>query len=200
MSATLEKLVAAGQVTDPSSAKGRLLREATHLFLTKGYERSTVRDIASAVGIQSGSIFHHFRTKEDILRAVMEETITLITERMREELKVAETSKDKIFALIKCELESVIGETSEAMSILVYEWRSLSEDNQRDILAMRHTYEQLWMDTLNEAKDDGFISMDTFILRRLLTGALGWSRNWFSADGSVSIDSLAEQAMQLVFK
>jgi len=200
VSTTLETLIASGQVTDPASAKGRLLHEATHLFITKGYERSTVRDIAKAVGIQSGSIFHHFKTKEDILRAVMEEIIFLITAHMLEDVAKADTVQDKVFALIRCELAFVIGETSEAMSVLVYEWRSLSPDNQRDILKLRNIYEQIWLDVLREAKEAGLLSMDIFVLRRLLTGALGWTHNWYSADGSMSLDLLAEQAMQLVFK
>ncbi|MBE0953872.1 helix-turn-helix transcriptional regulator, partial [Escherichia coli] len=53
------ELVATGQLTDPESARGKLLQTAAHLFRSKGYERTTVRDLASAVGIQSGSIFHH---------------------------------------------------------------------------------------------------------------------------------------------
>ena len=71
----VRELIASGQVTDPESARGKLLQTAAHLFRNKGYERTTVRDLASAVGIQSGSIFHHFKSKDDILRAVMQETI-----------------------------------------------------------------------------------------------------------------------------
>ncbi|POC72277.1 TetR family transcriptional regulator, partial [Vibrio vulnificus] len=62
------ELVATGQLTDPESARGKLLQTAAHLFRSKGYERTTVRDLASAVGIQSGSIFHHFKSKDEILR------------------------------------------------------------------------------------------------------------------------------------
>lgn len=71
----LQSLIAEQLVSDPSSARGRLLNEAARLFRDKGYERTTVRDLAAAVGIQSGSLFHHFRTKEEILKAVMVETI-----------------------------------------------------------------------------------------------------------------------------
>ena len=46
------ELVATGQLTDPESARGKLLQTAAHLFRSKGYERTTVRDLASAVGIQ----------------------------------------------------------------------------------------------------------------------------------------------------
>ena len=62
------------------SPRGRLLSAAAHLFRDKGFDRTTVRDIAASVGIQSGSIFHHFKSKEDILFAVMEEVIQFNTE------------------------------------------------------------------------------------------------------------------------
>lgn len=57
----LQSLIAEQLVSDPSSARGRLLNEAARLFRDKGYERTTVRDLAAAVGIQSGSLFHHFQ-------------------------------------------------------------------------------------------------------------------------------------------
>ncbi|WP_372867774.1 TetR/AcrR family transcriptional regulator, partial [Pseudomonas sp.] len=87
--AVMRELVASGQITDPDSARGKLLQTAAHLFRSKGYERTTVRDLASAVGIQSGSIFHHFKSKDEILRSVMEETIRYNTALMRASLAEA---------------------------------------------------------------------------------------------------------------
>mgnify|MGYP002150034951 CR=1 FL=1 len=185
---------------DPQSAKGRLLATAATLFNQKGYERTTVRDLASAVGIQSGSIFHHFKTKESILKAVMEETIIFNTSLMKKKLNEAKSSKDKLLALIVCELESINGVTGDAMAVLVYEWRSLNEQNQADILKLRDEYESLWMDTLTLAKNEGLIKGDVFILRRFLTGALSWSKTWFNNKGAVSIEVLAEEALRLAIK
>jgi len=185
---------------DPQSAKGRLLATAATLFNQKGYERTTVRDIASAVGIQSGSIFHHFKTKEAILKAVMEETIIFNTRLMRAKLEKANSPKEKLLALIVCELESINGVTGDAMAVLVYEWRSLNEQNQADILKLRDAYESLWMGALTLAKNEGLIEGDVFILRRFLTGALSWSKTWFDNTGKVSIDVLAEEALRLAIK
>jgi len=187
-------------ITNPETAKGRLLATAAKLFNQKGYERTTVRDLATAVGIQSGSIFHHFKTKEDILKAVMTETILYTTEKMRSRLDTASSIRDEILSLINCELESIIGDTGDAMAVLVYEWRSLSAENQKDILALRDVYEALWITSLQKAKNEGLISGDVFILRRFLTGALSWSKTWFNTKGDFSIDCLAEEALRLVFK
>lgn len=186
--------------TDPNSAKGRLLAIAAKLFNQKGYERTTVRDLANAAGIQSGSLFHHFKTKEDILKSVMVDTIIFNTERMKREMSHANNCVEALRALIRCELESINGETGEAMSVLVYEWRSLSEENQVMILKLRDEYEALWLGTIQEAKDKGLISGDVFVMRRLLTGALSWTKTWYKPKGGMSLDDLAEQALRLAIK
>ena len=145
----LQSLIAEQLVSDPSSARGRLLNEAARLFRDKGYERTTVRDLAAAVGIQSGSLFHHFRTKEEILKAVMVETIRLNTALMQAAADQADSAREKLRALIRAELESINGQTGEAMAVLVYEWRSLSESSQAEVLELRDIYEDLWLSTLH---------------------------------------------------
>ncbi|AEV61770.1 TetR/AcrR family transcriptional regulator [Pseudomonas ogarae] len=196
----MHELVDNGQLTDPDSARGKLLQTAAHLFRNKGFERTTVRDLASAVGIQSGSIFHHFKSKDEILRAVMEETIRYNTALMRAALAEADSVRERVLALIRCELQSIMGGTGEAMAVLVYEWRSLSQDGQRHVLALRDIYEELWLEVLGQAKEAGYIRGDVFITRRFLTGALSWTTTWFRAEGSLSLDELAEQALILVLE
>ncbi|UVE16263.1 TetR/AcrR family transcriptional regulator [Pseudomonas sp. LS44] len=198
--AVMRELVAGGQVTDPESPRGKLLKTAAHLFRSKGFERTTVRDLASAVGIQSGSIFHHFKSKDEILRSVMEENILYNTALMRAALAEATDVRERLLALIRCELQSIIGGTGEAMAVLVFEWRSLSEEGQAYILDLRASYERLWLDVLVEAEAAGQFSGDPFIARRLLTGALSWTNTWFRAEGPLTIDELAEQALRMVLK
>ena len=182
--------------------RGRLLSAAAHLFRTKGFERTTVRDLAQEVGIQSGSIFHHFKTKEEILRCVMEDVIHFNTDRMKAALAEARSPKEKLRALIYCELVSINGATGEAMAVLIYEWRSLKPESQRYILTLREHYEQLWLGALDEAKRAGLLQphVDTFILRRLLTGALSWSNYWYKPEGALTVDQLADQALTLIVK
>ncbi len=191
----IQQLIAEGVITDPDSARGRLLAAAARLFKQQGYERTTVRDLAAEIGIQSGSLFHHYRSKED-----MEETIQLNTALMRIALQQAQDPRSKVLALIRCELQSILGETGEAMSVLVYEWRSLKPDSQQHILKLRDIYEQLWLDALAEARAAGMVAIEPFILRRFLTGALSWTTNWYKPDGDMTLDELAEYALTLAIK
>ena len=182
--------------------RGRILAAAAHLFQKKGFERATVRDLAQAVGMQSGSIFHHFKSKEEILRNVMIEVIRFNTERMEQELRNAKSIREKVLALMKSELQSVNGETGEAMAVLIYEWRSLKPDSQQEILELREVYEQMWLDVFDDAKEAGLIDegVDTFILRRFITGALGWSNFWYKPSGTLDLNALAEKSLSLVLK
>ena len=195
----LQLLVADNLVSDPDSARGRLLREAARLFREKGYERTTVRDLAAAVGIQSGSLFHHFRTKEEILKAVMVETIRLNTAVMRAAIDAADSNREKLRALVSAELESINGQTGEAMAVLVFEWRSLSEASQAEVLELRDIYEALWLDVLSGLKDEGALNADPFVVRRMLTGALSWTVTWYRPDrGGLTQDGLTDQVVAML--
>ncbi|HCP21345.1 TetR/AcrR family transcriptional regulator [Marinobacter nauticus] len=195
----LQSLIAEQLVSDPSSARGRLLNEAARLFRDKGYERTTVRDLAAAVGIQSGSLFHHFRTKEEILKAVMVETIRLNTALMQAAADQAESAREKLRALVRAELESINGQTGEAMAVLVYEWRSLSESSQAEVLELRDIYEDLWLSVLHQLAEAKQLGADPFITRRMLTGALSWTVTWYRPErGGLTLDGLTDQVMAML--
>lgn len=196
----MRELVDQGQLIDPDSARGKLLQTAAHLFRNKGFERTTVRDLASAVGIQSGSIFHHFKSKDEILCSVMEQTLIYNTALLRASLAGAGDVRERLLALIRCELQSIMGGTGEAMAVLVFEWRSLSPEGQAQVLALRNLYEQLWLDVLEEARAAGYIRGNVSLIRRFLTGALSWTTTWFRPQGSLSLDQVAEQALLLLLK
>lgn len=179
------------------SPRGRVLRAAAHLFRTQGYERTTVRDLAKVVGIQSGSLFHHFKTKEDILLAVMEEGIRFNLERMREAVEAGEGPRQQLRNLIRAELESIMGETRDAMTVLVYEWGAVSPDKQRELLALREQYEAWWMQALADARAQGLLHHDPFITRRLLAGAINWTRNWYNPQGPVTLEQLTDRVLEM---
>ena len=179
------------------SPRGRILRAAAHLFLTRGYAQTTVRDLARAVGILSGSIFHHFESKEEILEAVMAEVSELNTERMRLAAASAHKPMDKVRALVRCELDSIHGETSEAMTLLVTEWRSLSADAQARVLVVRDRYQDVWLDALRAARGE-LVAIDPFVVRRLVHGMTSGTANWYRPRGPISLDTLTEHVMTLI--
>ena len=110
---SLEKIPSFGNLDD--SPRGRVLRAAAHLFRVQGYSGTTVREIAALVGIQSGSLFHHFRSKEEILFVVMKEVIIYNTEMIESALAAGAvpTPVERLRALIFSELTAINGITRD---------------------------------------------------------------------------------------
>lgn len=174
------------------SPRGKLLSAAARLFRDQGFDRTTVRDIARETGIQSGSLFHHFPSKEDILFAVMVEVIRFNTERLRLAIAGKDDPVEALRALVSAELQSIIGDTQEAMTVMVYEWRCLTPEHQQEALALRAVYEDIWLAVLERLKVLGRLSGDVFVMRRLIAGMTSWTGTWFDSPGNLTPAQLAD--------
>lgn len=174
------------------SPRGRVLRAAAYLFHKQGYARTTVRELAQVIGIQSGSLFHHFKSKDDILCAVMEEAIIYNLQQMHDAVAKSPNAEEQLRGLIQAELESINGNTSKAMAVLVYEWKSISTAQQEPLLAMRQEYESLWLQVLDQLKQEGKLKHDSFIWRRLISGSNFGTALWYKPNGKVSLQELSE--------
>ena len=191
-------LIREGKITDPASPKGVVLNIAASLFRHKGYLQTTVRDIGRETGILPGSIFHHYRSKDEILRTVMQESIVLNLTRMKRALAESQTLDDQLRTLISVELYAMNGETGEAWSVLVDEWRNLSEEGKAEILKLREEYETLWRGVLEQAYEQRLVTLEPDILRKLMAGALHWTSTWFRADRGLTLDELTDRVLVLV--
>ena len=191
-------LVARELITDRRSPKGTVLDHAARLFREQGYARTTVRDLAREVGILPGSIFHHFHSKDEILRLVMRDSIILNLAWVRDALAQAADTRARLRVLIECELWAINGDTGEAWTVLVREWDSLSAAGQANILELRDEYEALWLSVLEQGREQGLVVSYPFVLRRFLIGAMTWTVNWYRPDGDLTLTDLADEVMHLV--
>ena len=182
------------------SVRGRLLLGAAYLFHKQGYAKTTVRELANFIGIQSGSLFHHFKSKDDILANVMHETIIYNHARLLDAINQGTHPEQQLKNLIKAELMSITGDTGSAMAVLVYEWFALSKESQDELLKLRTDYENIWLNVIEELKVLGKIQHDAFIWRRLLGGAIAWTVTWYRPDGKISLDELTEHVLDMALK
>jgi len=189
----LEKIPSFGCLDD--SPRGRVLRAAAHLFRVNGYEGTTVREIASLVGIQSGSLFHHFKSKEEILFTVMKEVIEYTSTKQNDAIGQVSSYREKLKALIISELDAINGVTCDAMTVLVFEWNALSRAHQHDLLELRTAYENTWVGILQQLKAETGYVQSAHVWRKFLVGSIAWTVTWFKKDGSLSLDDLAEQLL-----
>ena len=87
---------------NPKKTINTILSVSEQLFLEKGYEKTTTQEIVNEAGLSKGTIFHHFKSKEDILAAVLEKHNDEMADDMHKWLSEMElpTAKDKIISLL----------------------------------------------------------------------------------------------------
>lgn len=183
------------ELVNVNSPRGRLQQAAASLFKAKGFSRTTVRDIAANVGIQSGSIFHHFKNKEQILQSVMNDAILRVMTSMQQKLTETTHTSEQLYCLVLCELQAIHDEELAGFQLLISEWRSLNDENQQKILNLRQQYESLWLKVLDQAQHENLVNVDSFYLRGFIRGALIETGNWYKLDGDVTLETLAQKLM-----
>ena len=97
------------QRKDKSQAmREKILNTATQLFIQKGSEKTSMQDIAQTAGISKGAIYHHFKSKDEIVFAVIRSRQELMEEEMKQWLKATEnlTGREQLQTILKSNLES----------------------------------------------------------------------------------------------
>jgi AcrR family transcriptional regulator len=172
-----------------------LIRVSARLFRDRGYDGTTIRDIADAVGMRSGSPFYHFKSKQEILAAVMEEGLLSCLPAVEEIAAGALAPRAKFKALVRAHLETVLAEGHDFIPVLLYDWRSLGPELRPGIVALRDRYDSVWQGMLSELKRAGLVKSDSKVARLLLLGAINFSVQWYRPGKGCTLDELAEEAV-----
>jgi len=182
------------------SLKPLLIAVSARLFREKGFDNTTVRDIAAAAGVQAGSWFYHFKSKQDILQAVIEEGMQQALARIEEVAALGLPPREAFRRLVHTHLETLLSPGQDFVYVMLYEWRALSPEAQLRIVAAKDRYEALWDAVLRELQASGEWPAPGKLDRLWLFGALNWSAQWYRRDAGVSIDELAESAIQFLLR
>ncbi|MBV8633421.1 MAG: TetR family transcriptional regulator [Burkholderiaceae bacterium] len=177
-----------------------LVRVSARLFREKGFDGTTIRDIAQAVGMRSGSPFYHFKSKQEILAAVMEEGLVAGLDATQKIIESDLAPQEKFRALVRSHLETVLAEGHDFIPVLLYDWRSLSAELQAHIIELKDRYDDCWQRMLSELKHAGLIKDDSKVVRLLLLGAINYSVQWYRPGKGVTLDQLADQTVELFLK
>lgn len=158
----------------------QLLDAAAALFAERGYHATSMRDIAKAVDMLSGSIYYHFESKEDMLLAVYTEAAARVAERVDQAVAGESDPWRRLEAASAAHLEMLI-KVRDYTRVMI---RTLPQEvgeigtRLRDIRRDYETRFRRLIDDLPLPSD-----VDRHYLRLLLFGALNWSQVWYNPGG-----------------
>lgn len=187
---------------DDGNRRSELLTAAARLFRRQGFDATSTRDIAAAVGMHSGSPFYHFKSKDALLYAVMEEGMHSAIARQRAALAASDASPElppgaQLRRLIRSHFDTLHGPGNDFIPVMLYEQRSLSSRQRSAIAQLQAEYEQAWTPVLEALHASGHLRAPVKLSRLLILGALNWSVQWFDRKKGASLDELTEACMAL---
>ncbi|WP_394757707.1 TetR/AcrR family transcriptional regulator [Rhodoferax sp.] len=199
---------------DDGNRRHQLLTAAARLFREKGFDATSTRDIAAAVGMHSGSPFYHFKSKDALLLAVMEEGMRSALARQAEALQGAEAGSRaaagavpaasasllQLRRLIRAHFDTLLGPGNDFVPVMLYEHRSLNVRQRAALAQLQVAYESAWTPVLEALQASGHLCAPVKLSRLLILGALNWSVQWFDEKKGASLDELTDAAMALFLK
>ena len=171
-----------------------LLRVCARLFREKGFDGTSIRDISDAAGMHSGSPFYHFKTKQEMLVAVMEQGLAEGLKHLEAVAGLKLAPREKFRKLVRAHLETLCGEGRDFIPVMLYDWRSLTPANRRRVIALKDRYDALWQKVTDELQAQGLMQGDAQLARLFTFGVLNWTARWYRAGGRKTLDQISEEA------
>jgi AcrR family transcriptional regulator len=187
---------------DDGNRRQQLLSAAARLFRRHGFGATSTRDIAAAVGMHSGSPFYHFKSKDALLFAVMQEGMQAAMNRQTMALQeiAAGQPLQQMRLLIRTHFDTLLGPGNDFVPVMLYEHRSLSNTQRASLAKLQVAYESLWTPVLQALHASGHLRAPVKLARLLMLGALNWSVQWFDRKKSATLDELTDAAMALFLR
>jgi TetR/AcrR family transcriptional regulator, cholesterol catabolism regulator len=181
-------------MTEPPARREEILASAAELFARKGIKATTVREIGDAVGVQSGSLYYHFDSKDTMAREILVDFLAAIQDRYAKALAGARDAADALRQLILASLQ-LARERPYATMIYQNELAYLREDPRfREVQAASADVRQAWLDVIERGVAEGTFRDDVSpkVFHRLVRDAVWLSGRWHHAEDDPSAERLAD--------
>ena len=176
-----------------------VLDAAAQMFRQKGFHGASMSDIAAAVNLQKASLYHHVASKQEILLALLDRALGMLTDHIAGVASQSIPADQKLRQMIRAYL-SALAENDDLASVLLFEHRSLDKKSHARHVPHRDKFEGLWRDVLNEGvRAKLFDCPDTSTAVRALMGVMNWTLTWYRPDGDKSIEQIADGYADLFF-
>jgi AcrR family transcriptional regulator len=174
-----------------SARRAELTRIAARLFAEKGYQGTSLADLAEELGVQKPSLYHHIASKEDLLWDVASDGAAAFHAALD---AVAERAPavEKIRLALRAHLAVVAGQLDVA-TVFTREWRHLEGERRERFLAERRRYEERIRDLFREGVEGSELrtDLDVATAALLFLSAANWAYTWLRAGGDT--DALADR-------
>jgi AcrR family transcriptional regulator len=182
-------------------SRQEILRTAGRLFQQRGYDATSMNDVAAALKLSKGGLYHHFQSKDEILYQIMNHAMDITQERVIDPVRSIADPEQRLRALIRLHIEVVLSPADREITVMLHENHPLPPALRKKINARKkdyvHVLENLMAEVQRARHAKGAVGPRAAAFA--LLGMLNWIYQWYKPEGALQAQNLVPQFTEFVF-
>ena len=184
-----------------SSRREEILQVAAQLFASKGFEATSIREIGDAAGILSGSLYHHFKSKEEMLHDLLQRFVNKLVPMYEAVIAEQSDAGDTLSRLIEAGLRISLENTPE-LTVIMHERKFLNRHGEFAYVSeVMLDVERIWFGVLQEGVRNGSFRKDLEInlVLRIIMDLISSTASWYRPNSRYSPEQIVKNQVSLLF-
>ena len=186
--------------SDSSSqfSRNRVFEVAAQVFHRKGYDNTSMSDVASAAGLTKAGLYHHVSSKESLLFTVLDSGLDLTESSVVKPLEQISDPLDRLKTMIDLHLRLVLEERNLEVTGLLHECKTLSAADQARINRRKKAYVRMTTTLIEDVVKKYHVKdVNPKLAAFALLGMLNWTYQWYNASGGNSREEIVENFQRI---
>ena len=184
----------------PVSRRDELLELAATMFAERGLRATTVRDIADSAGILSGSLYHHFSSKEEMVDELLRGFLDWLFDRYQQIVATEPNPLERLKGLFMASFEAIADRHAQ---VVIYqdEAKRLTDQPRFSYVEERNKEQRkMWVDVLNQGIEEGYFrpDIDVDLIYRFIRDTTWVSVRWYQPGGPLTAEQVGQQYLSIV--
>jgi AcrR family transcriptional regulator len=184
-------------------SRQEILRTAARLFQQRGYDATSMNDVAAALKLSKGGLYHHFQSKDEILYEIMNHAMEITEERVLNPVRGIADPEERLRALIRLHIEVVLSPRDREITVMLHENHPLPPALRKRINIRKKDYihflESLMTEVQEKAKSQTRGKVSPRAAAFALLGMINWIYQWYKPEGELQAQNLIPQFTDLIF-
>jgi AcrR family transcriptional regulator len=186
-------------------SRQEILRTAARLFQQRGYDATSMNDVAAALKLSKGGLYHHFQSKDEILFEIMNHAMEITEERVLNPVRGVPDPEQRLRALIRLHIEVVLSPRDREITVMLHENHPLPPSLRKRINARKKDYVHFLENLMGEVQNKSRHGQHTKAkvspraAAFALLGMINWIYQWYKPEGDLQAQNLIPQFTELIF-
>jgi TetR/AcrR family transcriptional regulator, cholesterol catabolism regulator len=184
-------------------SRQEILRTAARLFQQRGYDATSMNDVAAALKLSKGGLYHHFQSKDEILYEIMNHAMEITQERVLNPVRSIANPEERLRALIRLHIEVVLSPRDREITVMLHENHPLPPALRKRINIRKKDYihflESLMAEVQEKTQNHARGKVSPRAAAFALLGMINWIYQWYKPEGELQARNLIPQFTDLIF-